>query len=74
MRSTKGSCKPIYISVGHRVSLNTAIHIVKMICKYRVPEPIRQVKPCKFKALKVSLTSGIFSMKDLVVVFRQNRQ
>jgi hypothetical protein len=27
-----------------------------------------------FKALKVSLTSGIFSMKDLVVVFRQNRQ
>ncbi|KAJ6956843.1 hypothetical protein NC653_038912 [Populus alba x Populus x berolinensis] len=42
MRSTKGSCKPIYISVGHRVSLNTAIKIVKMICKYRVPEPIRQ--------------------------------
>ncbi|KAG6739082.1 hypothetical protein POTOM_056664 [Populus tomentosa] len=42
MRSTKGSCKPIYISVGHRVSLNTAIKIVKMICKYHVPEPIRQ--------------------------------
>ncbi|KAJ6354910.1 hypothetical protein OIU77_005497 [Salix suchowensis] len=42
MRSTKGSCKPIYVSVGHRVSLNTAIKIVKMICKYRVPEPIRQ--------------------------------
>uniref|UniRef100_A0A6N2KID3 Endonuclease V n=1 Tax=Salix viminalis TaxID=40686 RepID=A0A6N2KID3_SALVM len=42
MRSTKGSCKPIYVSVGHRVSLNTAIKIMKMICKYRVPEPIRQ--------------------------------
>ncbi|CAK7354388.1 unnamed protein product [Dovyalis caffra] len=43
MTSTKGSLKPIYISVGHRVSLDTAIKIVKMSCKYRVPEPIRQL-------------------------------
>ncbi|XP_030945333.1 endonuclease V-like isoform X1 [Quercus lobata] len=42
MRSTKGSLKPIFISVGHRVSLDTAITIVKMTCKYRVPEPTRQ--------------------------------
>ena len=44
MRSTKGSLKPIFISVGHRVSLDTAITIVKMTCKYRVLEPNRQVK------------------------------
>lgn len=44
MRSTKGSLKPIFISVGHRVSLDAAITIVKMTCKYRVPEPTRQVK------------------------------
>ena len=44
MRSTKGSLKPIFISVGHCVSLDTAITIVKMTCKYRVPEPTRQVK------------------------------
>ncbi|KAK4559199.1 hypothetical protein RGQ29_008447 [Quercus rubra] len=42
MRSTKGSLKPIFISVGHRLSLVTAITIVKMTCKYRVPEPTRQ--------------------------------
>ncbi|XP_030945317.1 endonuclease V-like isoform X2 [Quercus lobata] len=42
MRSTKGSLKPIFISVGHCVSLDTAITIVKMTCKYRVPEPTRQ--------------------------------
>ncbi|KAI7997797.1 Endonuclease V [Camellia lanceoleosa] len=42
MRSTQGSFKPIFISVGHRVSLATAVKIVKMTCKYRVPEPIRQ--------------------------------
>ncbi|XP_058068626.1 uncharacterized protein LOC131217679 [Magnolia sinica] len=42
MRSTQGSSKPIFISIGHRISLNAAVKIVKMCCKYRVPEPIRQ--------------------------------
>ncbi|XP_042481036.1 endonuclease V [Macadamia integrifolia] len=42
MRSTEGSLKPIFISSGHRVSIDTAVKIVKMTCKYRVPEPIRQ--------------------------------
>ncbi|XP_022997458.1 endonuclease V isoform X2 [Cucurbita maxima] len=42
MRSTVDSLKPIYISIGHRVSLDTAIRIVKSTCKFRVPEPIRQ--------------------------------
>ncbi|XP_052170251.1 uncharacterized protein LOC127786696 isoform X10 [Diospyros lotus] len=41
-RSTSGSSKPIFISIGHRVSLATAVKIVKMTCKYRVPEAIRQ--------------------------------
>uniref|UniRef100_A0A9I9D0X9 Endonuclease V n=1 Tax=Cucumis melo TaxID=3656 RepID=A0A9I9D0X9_CUCME len=44
MRSTVDSLKPLYVSIGHRVSLDTAIEIVKITCKYRVPEPIRQVK------------------------------
>uniref|UniRef100_A0ACD5UIG0 Uncharacterized protein n=1 Tax=Avena sativa TaxID=4498 RepID=A0ACD5UIG0_AVESA len=42
MRSCPGSSKPIYISVGHRISLVSAIGIVKYCCKYRVPEAIRQ--------------------------------
>lgn len=43
MRSTPDTLKPIFISVGHRISLDTAVQIIKMTCKYRVPEPIRQV-------------------------------
>ncbi|XP_062082940.1 uncharacterized protein LOC133789194 isoform X2 [Humulus lupulus] len=42
IRSTGDGLKPIFISIGHRISLDTAIQIVKMTCKYRVPEPIRQ--------------------------------
>lgn len=42
MRSVTVVSKPIFVSVGHRISLATAIKIVKMTCKYRVPEPVRQ--------------------------------
>lgn len=42
LHSSKGSFKPIFVSVGHRVSLPSALKIVKRTCNYRVPEPIRQ--------------------------------
>lgn len=32
---------PIYVSIGHKITLNTATEIVKIMCIYRVPEPIR---------------------------------
>ena len=39
---TKSGTKPIYVSVGHRVSLRTAIKIVRGCTRtYRIPEPIR---------------------------------
>jgi deoxyribonuclease V len=40
---TKQGTKPVYVSVGHRVSLKSAIEIV-MECKekYRIPEPTRR--------------------------------
>ncbi|ESQ54077.1 hypothetical protein EUTSA_v10025966mg [Eutrema salsugineum] len=41
-RPILSSLRPIYVSVGHRTSLDSAVKIVKMTCKYRVPEPIRQ--------------------------------
>ena len=38
---TKSSCKPIYVSVGHMISLETAIKIVRHCARdNRVPEPI----------------------------------
>ncbi|MCK5112562.1 MAG: endonuclease V [Thermoplasmatales archaeon] len=33
--------KPIYISPGHRVSLKTCVSIVRHLCRYKIPEPLR---------------------------------
>lgn len=33
---------PIYVSIGHRISLDTAISVVLTVSNYRTPEPIRQ--------------------------------
>ncbi len=39
----KSGTKPIYVSVGHKISLERAIKIVKDCTgKYRIPEPIRR--------------------------------
>lgn len=37
-----GEEKPIYISVGHKISLESSLAIVKKFCRYRIPEPLRQ--------------------------------
>jgi deoxyribonuclease V len=38
---TKQGCKPVYVSVGHMVLLETAVRIVRhCICHSRIPEPI----------------------------------
>jgi len=40
---TRPGVKPVYISTGHKISLDTAIEIVKhCIGKYRIPEPLRE--------------------------------
>jgi deoxyribonuclease V len=40
---TRTNVKPVYISVGHRATLETALQVI-MACtpRYRLPEPIRQ--------------------------------
>ncbi|KFP33306.1 Endonuclease V, partial [Colius striatus] len=42
LRSHNKSSKPLYVSVGHRVCLQTAVGLVRSCCRYRIPEPIRQ--------------------------------
>jgi deoxyribonuclease V len=35
--------KPLYVSIGHRISLETAVLIVLRCCRaYRIPEPLRR--------------------------------
>ncbi|NWZ89735.1 ENDOV Endonuclease, partial [Nesospiza acunhae] len=43
LRSHSNSSRPLYVSVGHRVSLGTAVSLVRACCRFRIPEPIRQV-------------------------------
>ena len=38
---TQDKVKPIFVSIGHKVSLDTAKDIVMELSRYRVPEPIR---------------------------------
>jgi len=42
-RSTQTSTNPIYVSVGHKISWETCLWILKLvISKYRMPDPLRQ--------------------------------
>jgi len=42
LRATNDCKKPLIVSQGHRVSLQTAIDVtLNCIHKYRIPEPIR---------------------------------
>jgi deoxyribonuclease V len=42
---TSSDVRPIYVSVGHRVSLESAIKIVLQCTpRYRIPEPLRQAR------------------------------
>lgn len=42
LRTADGAPNPVFVSVGHRVSIATATSIVARFATYRVPEPIRQ--------------------------------
>lgn len=41
LKSTDDVTNPIYVTIGHKISLESAIIVVNNLCQYRVPEPIR---------------------------------
>ena len=41
-RPVAGSVKPIFVSVGHKISLATATQLTASLCLARIPEPVRQ--------------------------------
>uniref|UniRef100_A0A7S0G3K5 Endonuclease V n=1 Tax=Rhodosorus marinus TaxID=101924 RepID=A0A7S0G3K5_9RHOD len=42
INAAEGSQRPVYVSIGNRISLDSAITYVSECSLYRVPEPIRQ--------------------------------
>ncbi|XP_022092342.1 endonuclease V-like isoform X3 [Acanthaster planci] len=43
LRGCHKSRNPIFVSVGHRISLETATKLARRCCRYRVAEPVRQL-------------------------------
>jgi len=41
LKTTQDAKNPVYVSVGHKINLETARKIVLKCCKHRVPEPLR---------------------------------
>jgi len=40
---TRDNCKPIFVSVGHKIDLKTAVHwTLHCTTRYRIPEPTRR--------------------------------
>ncbi|KAF9089709.1 hypothetical protein BGX23_006502 [Mortierella sp. AD031] len=41
-KAAEGAQNPIFVSIGHKVSLETSVALVRACSRFRVPEPIRQ--------------------------------
>ncbi|MBI4297924.1 MAG: deoxyribonuclease V [Chloroflexi bacterium] len=55
---TKAGVSPVYVSIGHRVSLGTAITWVKACCRgLRIPEPLRLAHQAASGRTKVPIPS-----------------
>ncbi|XP_071814196.1 endonuclease V-like [Apostichopus japonicus] len=54
LKSTADSCNPVFVSVGHKICLDTATKLVHKCCKYRIPEPVRQADILSKKKLRDS--------------------
>ena len=46
VRTSAEATNPVYVSVGHKISLETAVQLVLACSFKRVPEPVRQVCVC----------------------------
>ncbi|XP_044103193.1 endonuclease V isoform X2 [Neovison vison] len=42
LKSHDHSSKPLYVSVGHKISLEAAVRLTQGCCRFRIPEPVRQ--------------------------------
>ncbi|XP_055245498.1 endonuclease V isoform X15 [Gorilla gorilla gorilla] len=55
LRSHDRSTRPLYISVGHRMSLEAAVRLTRCCCRFRIPEPVRQADICSREHIRKSL-------------------
>jgi deoxyribonuclease V len=56
--TTKQGSKPVYVSIGHMVSLETAVKIVKHCSKKRIPQPLLEAHNLATKE-RIRLTADL---------------
>ena len=57
---TKYETKPVYVSIGHKVDLQTAIYwVLECCCGYRLPEPTRLAHLAAGGKLKLERDIGV---------------
>ncbi|KAK9812793.1 hypothetical protein WJX72_003894 [[Myrmecia] bisecta] len=59
LTANAGVQKPVYVSIGHGISLSTAMEVVRCCCLHRVPEPIRQADIRSRQHLRELLDAGV---------------
>jgi len=57
LKSCDSTKNPIYISPGHKISMDTAVKIVAKCCNFRIPEPTRQADILSREYLRNNFTS-----------------
>ena len=66
LRTQKG-IRPVFVSIGHRVDLSSAIRLVLACCtRYRIPEPTRQADIEVAKLKRVSDTPATSSHRNRI--------
>ncbi len=58
LRTVDGSSNPVYISQGHKLSLDTALWVTKQCCQHRIPEPTRQADILSREYLRKHFKTG----------------
>lgn len=67
LKSCEKATKPVYVSPGHKISIDSATELVHRCSKYRVPEPIRQVNPRPMDSVPV--ICGVFFSTGFYRIF-----
>nr|XP_008011377.2 endonuclease V isoform X2 [Chlorocebus sabaeus] len=64
LRSHDRSTRPLYVSVGHKMSLEAAVRLTCCCCRFRIPEPVRQLSRVVFRERTQETVSQAFSPRN----------
>jgi deoxyinosine 3'endonuclease (endonuclease V) len=73
LKCTEKSTDPLIVSQGHKITLDTALDVVKKCTKYRVPEPVR-IADKRSRALikEFEKTRKVFDIEEYLGKIKQN--